>query len=80
VAVLGEIDAVVCAAERGLEMRNKGVDPAEGLQVAGLAGANDNGAVLSDDRAGSPSSGRRTRLGQTSAAAAWLNLRRGHVL
>jgi len=44
--VLLEIELIVSAMDRGLEVGNEGVDPFEHPQVAGLAWTDDDGAML----------------------------------
>lgn len=47
-AVLVELEVVIGAGDRGLGVGDEGVDPAEGLQLAGLAIADDDGAMCAD--------------------------------
>lgn len=51
-AIFGEVDVVVGPADRRLEIGDEGVDPAKRLQIARLARADDDRAVLGNDGAG----------------------------
>ena len=50
--ILLEVEMLVGASDRRLEVSNERVDPFEDLQIAGLTWADDDGAVLGHDRPG----------------------------
>ena len=56
--VLAEIEVVNCPMDRGLDVGDEGVDPAERLPFAGLALAIDDCPVLGDLGSGGGKAGR----------------------
>ena len=75
VAVLGEVEVVIRPADRRLEVGDEEVDPAERLQLTGLAFANDDRAMRGDLGASGVEAG--TAIGDQLYAGVQCRLRPG---